>query len=138
MDTNPKHRQGNAMKFKYDRQYFPPAPSIEIKLGVPDEAFLMKPLVAFVDTGADGSIVPIKYIDLLHIQADNRKFLRSQWGEQRVVDTYYLDIEINTLRLPLVEIVADEIGEEIILGRNVLNKLKVMLDGPKQILEIID
>jgi len=42
-----------------------------------------------------------------------------------------------SLRLPLVEVVADDRGNEVIVGRNVLNKLIVTLDGPKQVLEII-
>jgi predicted aspartyl protease len=125
------------MKFPYDTDYFPPAPSVEISLGALDEPFVVGPLQALVDTGADASIVPIQYIRSLRVQVDNRKYLRSQWGERRLVDTYLLDVGIGGLRLPLVEIVANEWGEEIILGRNVLNKLTVILDGPKQVLEIL-
>jgi len=38
--------------------------------------------------------------------------------------------------LPLMEIIADEIGNEILVGRNVLNRLMMVLDGPRQILEL--
>jgi len=48
-----------------------------------------------------------------------------------------LDVGIGGLRLPLVEVVADDRGNEVIVGRNVLNNLIVTLDGPKQVLEII-
>jgi predicted aspartyl protease len=126
------------MKFPYDTDYFPPAPSVEIQLSVPDESFAVGPLQALVDTGADASIVPTQYIRSLKVQVDNRKYLCSQWGERRLIDTYLLDVGIGGLRLPLVEIVANEWGKEVILGRNVLNKLAVMLDGPKQVLEILD
>lgn len=63
--------------------------------------------------------------------------MRSQWGERRTVDVYLLDVGIGDIRLPLIEGVADERGSEVILGRNVLNKLIVTLNGPKQELEII-
>jgi hypothetical protein len=33
-------------------------------------------------------------------------------------------------------VVGDEIGNEVVLGRNVLNKLVVTLDGPQQIVRI--
>ncbi|OGO43459.1 MAG: hypothetical protein A2Z04_06405 [Chloroflexi bacterium RBG_16_57_9] len=124
------------MKFSYDTAYFPPAPSIDIQLGLPDESFAVGPLPAFVDTGADVSVVPIKYVEPLGVQVDNRKYLRSQWGERRKVNTYLLDIGIGVLRLPMVEIIGDERGKEVILGRNVLNKLVVTLNGPQHVLEI--
>ncbi len=125
------------MKFPYDADYFPPAPSIEIHLAVPDESFTVGPLPALVDTGADVSIVPLQYVKPLQIQVDDRKYLRSQWGERRQVDIYTVDIGIGQMKLPLVEIIADELGDEVIIGRNVLNKLVATLNGPKQTLELL-
>lgn len=124
------------MKFSYNTNYFPPAPSVEIWLGIPEQALEVGPLLALVDTGADASIIPIHHIELLKIQVDNRKYLRSQWGERRLVDTYLLDVAIGQMRLPLIEIIADELGDEVILGRNILNKLIATLDGPRQILKL--
>jgi len=126
------------MQFSYDTTYFPPAPSLEIKLAIPEESFEIGPLTALVDTGADVTIVPIEHIEPLKIQVDNRKFLRSHWGERRTVDIYLLDVGLGNIRLPLVEIIADELGNEIIIGRNVLNKLIATLNGPAQSMEIAD
>ncbi|MCL4836059.1 MAG: hypothetical protein KJZ86_26705 [Caldilineaceae bacterium] len=72
------------MRFPYDSNYFPPAPFVDIHLGPPEQSFLVGPLPAFVDSGADATIVPIRYVRLLQTQADDRKFLRSQWGEGRI------------------------------------------------------
>ena len=124
------------MKFAYNTDYVPPAPHLEIRLAVPDEAFRMTPLAVLVDTGADATIVPLRYIEPLGVQIDNRKTLRSQWGERRIVDVYLLDVQVGDLRLPLIEIIGDERGTEAILGRSVLNRLTMVLDGPKQTLEI--
>lgn len=124
------------MRFAYDTDYVPPAPHLEIRLAGPDEAFRMAPLTVLVDTGADATIVPFHYIEPLGEQIDNRKYLRSQWGERRIVDVYLLDVQVGDHRLPLIEIVADERGTEAILGRSVLNRLTMVLDGPQQVLEI--
>ncbi|MDM8518929.1 retropepsin-like aspartic protease [Anaerolineales bacterium HSG6] len=124
------------MKFPYDKHYFPPAPTITVRLAPPAEPFQTTTIPALVDTGADASIVPFAYIEPLSLQADNRKYLRSQWGERRVVDTYMVDIEIGDLRFPFVEIIADELGDEVILGRNLLNKLRLTLDGPNELMRI--
>jgi hypothetical protein len=56
--------------------------------------------------------------------------IRSHWGEWRAAQLFTVDIELGSLRLPCVFVVGDEQGTEIVLGRNVLNKLRVLLDGP--------
>ncbi|MFZ1472519.1 MAG: retropepsin-like aspartic protease [Anaerolineae bacterium] len=124
------------MKFSYDRAYYPSAPSIEIYLAAPESSWTIGPLQAFVDTGADVSLIPAKHIQSLGIPPDDRKFLRSQWGERRKVDVYWLDIGIGGWRFPMTEIVADDRGQEIVVGRNLLNKLVLTLNGPEQVLEV--
>ena len=62
--------------------------------------------------------------------------LRSQWGEKRLVFLYLVDLAINEVLLPGIYVVGDEVGNEVVLGRNVLNKLVVTLDGPRQTVRI--
>jgi len=126
------------MKFPYDSHYFPPAPSVEIWLGTPGESLASDPHQALVDTGADISLVPLKHIKPLQTVPDDHRYLRSQWGGRRRVAIYSLDIGIGSMRLPSVEVVADERGTEIILGHNVLNRLAVMLDRPNRVTELLD
>jgi hypothetical protein len=65
-------------------------------------------------------------------------WLSSQWGETFAVKTFTVDIGFDNLRLPSIRVVADERSNEIILGRNVLNRLCVILDGPKQETELLE
>jgi hypothetical protein len=76
------------MKFPYDRDYIPPAPTVDIRFAAPYQPFTIGPLRALLDTGADASIVPLKHLEPLDITANDLKSLRSQWGETRLVDTY--------------------------------------------------
>ncbi len=126
------------MKFPYNPVYFPPAPYVEIRLGTADESLRVGPLPAFIDSGADATIIPLHHLVSLEIEVDDRRFLRSQWGERRTVDIYRLDLGIGDFRLPAVEIVGADQGDEIILGRNILNMLRIYLDGPKQMITISD
>ena len=48
-----------------------------------------------------------------------------------------VDLILDSLRLPGVFVVGDEQGDEIILGRDVLNRLRLLLDGPAHITEIL-
>ncbi len=55
------------MKQIYDREHLPPMPVLQIRLVTPEWELRTEPLQAIVDTGADGTLVPIKY--LRHIKA---------------------------------------------------------------------
>jgi hypothetical protein len=81
-----------------------------------------------------------RYINILSLPLviDDRRFMRSQWGERRTVDIYRLDLGIGEFRLPAVQIIGDDQGDEVILGRNVLNMLRIYLDGPKQVVTLSD
>ena len=116
--------------YPYLTDYFPPIPAIEISLGYPDEALRMGPLPAIVDTGADGTLIPQALIDDLAAPFIDDMRIRSHWGEWRSVQLFTLDIGIGEFRLSAIEVAGDEEGDEIILGRNVLNKLRLHLNGP--------
>lgn len=91
---------------------------------------------ALVDTGADGTIVPEYIVEELGAESDNDKILRGYSGDRQIVKMYYLDIEVGTRRFPAVAVAADPRMNEIVIGRNLLNKLVLTLNGPKQELEI--
>jgi hypothetical protein len=46
-------------------------------------------------------------------------------------------MKIDRYLLTAVRVVGDEFGHEIILGRNVLNHLRILLDGPASIMELL-
>jgi hypothetical protein len=45
-------------------------------------------------------------------------------------------VQIGDLTLPGVEVVGDELSDEIVLGRDILNLLRVLLDGPREVVEV--
>jgi len=123
-------------QFGYDHTYVPPAPSIEVRFGLMEESFSIGPVKALVDTGADATLVPAQLIRSLKLKPVDRKTLRSQWGEARLVNTYYVDVGIANFRLPGIEVIADPLVDEIVIGRTILNKLTIHLYGPAQTLDI--
>ncbi len=88
------------------------------------------PLNAILDTGADGTLVPQRHLDIIGARRVMETGLRSQWGERRVVYLYLVTFRIGEIELPGTYVVGDDQSDEIVLGRNVLNQLKIWLDGP--------
>jgi predicted aspartyl protease len=118
------------VNFQYNTDYFPPAPFVDVTFISAAEMFRVGPFPAFVDSGADGTIVPQQYLDAIHAPPTVEMRLRSQWGEQRRVMLYLVDVRIGDINLPGIEVVGDELSNDIILGRDVLNRLRLRLDGP--------
>lgn len=117
--------------------HYPEIPVLEIYLGYPAEKLSLGPLVAIVDTGADGTLIPQKLLDQIETPMVDTVRIRSHWGEWRRVMVFTVDMGFENLRLPAVDVIGDETGTDIILGRNVLNRLKLLLDGPGHYTQIL-
>jgi predicted aspartyl protease len=126
------------MKHVYLTTYYPPMPALQITLGYPSESLKLGPFEAIIDTGGDGTIVPQALLDEIGAPFVDDGRIRSHWGEWRSIQLFTVDIGVNGLRLPAIEVVGDEKGKEILLGRNFLNKLNLLLHGPAQQVDVLD
>jgi len=126
------------MKQKYNTAYLPTLPTLDIRLSQSDNTPWVGPLRAIVDTGSDGTLVPVAALAVFRPVESDKIWLRSQWGERRLALVYVLDVNIDLIRLPAIRVVSDDRGNEVILGRDVLNKLRLLLDGPAQTTEILE
>jgi predicted aspartyl protease len=124
------------MKYPYDAVYEPPFPAAPVVLRNSEEGLRTEQVQALLDTGSDGSLVPIAYLEEILAPPMVDTHIRSHWGEWRAVQLFAVDIELGNLRLPSVFVVGDEQGNEIVLGRNVLNRLRLLLDGPAELSDI--
>ncbi|MBE2201534.1 MAG: retroviral-like aspartic protease family protein [Anaerolinea sp.] len=124
------------MKFKYSHNYYPAAPIVDVTFITAAEHERIGPLPAMVDSGADGTIVPLHYLDEIQAPPTVEMVMRSQWGERRHVLLYLVDVRIGDVTLPGIEVVGDDLSDEIVIGRDVLNHLRVVLNGPAEIMEL--
>lgn len=122
--------------FPYSDQFDPPAPSCQVYLSATRRKYRVGPLPAILDTGADGTLVPQHYLDDINATRTFEMGLRSQWGERRIVYLYLVNLRIDKIELPGVFVVGDDQSKEIVIGRNVLNQLRIVLDGPNRIAEL--
>lgn len=121
----------------HNRQHTPPIPTLEVRLRASDDSHAGGPLSALVDTGADITLIPLTYLEQIEAPELDEVRLRSHWGHTTTVTTYLVDIELSTSALPGLEVVGDLYADEIVLGRDVLNRLLLLIDGPRQITDIL-
>jgi predicted aspartyl protease len=124
------------MNFPYSKDFTPPAPTLDIVLSTMATDLAVGPVEALVDTGADTTVVPIDYLDHIRAPITMEMWARGKWGGRRRVNLFLVDIHIGNSILPHVQVVGDEAGNEVILGRDVLNQLELLLDGPAAVTRV--
>ena len=118
------------MTQSYDQTRLPPIPVLDVWLAVPDSTDWHGPYPAIVDSGADLTIVPLDLLRQLAAPYLKRAVLRSQWEERQIVFLHEVDLRIEGIVLPAIDVAGDTISQEVLLGRNALNRLDLRLEGP--------
>jgi predicted aspartyl protease len=123
---------------KHLTTYSPPIPALDITLQTPDEERSLGPLVAILDTGADITMVPLKLLEKIKAPELDEVRVRSHWGDYNTFTTYMVSIKFGNEVLSGVEVVGDLYSSnEAILGRDVLNKLLLLIDGREERTDIL-
>ncbi len=118
---------------KYDERLFdPPAPLAFVTLRDPKTSSSQRDVPMLIDSGADVTLVPQQVIASLHIEsnAENIRQLMSFDGSVSAAPVVRLELlfQERTFRGQFL-ITQDEVG---VLGRNILNKIPLVLHGPHQ------
>jgi len=132
-------------QFPYDRAYRPPIPAFQVSLGLPGHEPALGPLPAprrgsstILDTGADATLVPLAYLKQIKAPKVDKGYLRSAWGERRPVFIYAVALQIGSRQFSAIRVIGDETNRETVIGRNVLNLLRVLLDGPEAMTKLLN
>jgi predicted aspartyl protease len=118
-----------------------PYPVITIDLVDEISGLTLSNLTALVDTGADGTLVPLSILQDAGFRPSRqrRRFYTAQVDQSpEVVIGYLVLLRVAHLELQDVDIYASRTISEIILGRDVLNRLIFTYEGPQSVLEILD
>jgi predicted aspartyl protease len=124
------------MAHRYDIHFTPPFPRLPVAISAPEHSATAV-LSGLIDTGADATLAPIEHLLAAQAVELYRARLRSHWGELRSVSVYLVDLVVDGHVLPGVEVVGDELTNDVLLGRNVLNRLRLVLDGPASEVDIL-
>ncbi|TAH52300.1 MAG: hypothetical protein EYC68_08345 [Chloroflexota bacterium] len=124
------------MKIRYSAKFRPFAPVLRVGIAFPD-ASPRTTLTALVDTGADMTHIPLQILKRLKAPVLYSAVARANPAAPGYpVTVHEVDLIVNELRFPAIEVFGDENEQIIVLGRNFLNMMRIVLDRPKSILEI--
>ncbi|MEI2607106.1 MAG: hypothetical protein V9G20_00585 [Candidatus Promineifilaceae bacterium] len=119
----------------YDSHYHPAMPVIEIVLhrraGEPGIT-----IKAIVDSGSDGTIIPLRYLRSLKARKGRTRWLSTLDGLRQEIDLYGVVIQVGNYRPFHLEVVGLENRREAIVRRDILNQFVVTLNAPALTVEI--
>lgn len=114
--------------------YFPPAPVLDVEIASPGDDDISLITEALLDTGADVTVVPAGIPAALALPKSRHITIVAADGQAQVAAMWHA-----TIRSPIgaFTIEVAEMGEVSILGRDVLNRATLRLDGPNRIVSVI-
>lgn len=91
---------------------------------------------AQVDTGADRTVLPGPTVEALGLVEDGRLQFQGFAGAVVELPIFLVEVQIETLPAVAVRAVLGESEPWVLLGRDMLNGHRLLLDGPNLALEI--
>lgn len=126
------------MRVPFSHALYPPAPALEVRLLNPISRQRTSYQHAILDTGSDITVVPGNLIYFLEVKSFRQQQVLGLWGGKAMVDLYYVNFEIDGSLFTRIEVIGSDAESEILIGRNLSNQLRLLLDGPAQTVEVVD
>jgi len=120
--------------FTYSSDYDPAMPVLELDIGVRRDKIEMT-VSAVVDSGADATMIPLDYIKQLGVSSQEKRWLTGVTGGRYSVSMYTLFLQSGPFGLYL-PVIGNPVNDEVIVGRDILNRLIVTLNGLAETVEI--
>lgn len=117
------------MRIPFHPALYPPAPALEIRLVNPSTGVHSVYYHAILDTGADMTIIPTTMLTALRLSPMRSESVSGLWGSHSVTKVYLVDIEIGGRLLSDIEVLSNSREKQILIGRDVSNQLRLLLDG---------
>jgi hypothetical protein len=123
------------IRYRYSNQLIPPAPIVHVALACPATGKRLEGQPAQLDTGADRTVLPSTMVAEMGLIEDARLQFQGFAGGVFELPVYLLDEHVHDLPAVRVRAVLGPNEQLILLGRDVMNAHRLVLDGPQLALE---
>lgn len=124
------------VRYNYNQQVSPPAPFVHVSVRAPHEGAAETAVPAQVDTAADLTVIPGRLVAELQLLPLDLVSALGFGGHLMTLPTYLVEIRVRELPPVQVKVLASPDEPYALLGRDVLNRFVVTLDGPNLVVEI--
>lgn len=124
------------IRYGYLPQLQPPAPFVHVTLRNPVTGSEQRGLPAQIDTAADRKLFPINIVQALELLQIGSILIEGAGGVRQAMPSYPVSFSIHDLPAVTVEVVASPGESWILLGRDILNSHRILLNGPELVLEL--
>jgi predicted aspartyl protease len=124
------------MKVSFDTSWLPAAPFLPVRIASLAERSETIVVQAKLDTGADLTAVPYALIEQLHLMPAGEIEVEGYDSRRATIRAYDVNLQIDQLAANGLLVIGFA-EDYVLLGRDVLNHLRVLLDGPALTTEIL-
>jgi predicted aspartyl protease len=124
------------MKASYDTSWLPAAPFLPVQLASLAEHAAEIAVQARLDTGADLTAIPYALIERLHLMPAGEIEVEGYDSRRATIRAYDVNLQVEQLSVNGLLVIGFA-EDYVLLGRDVLNRLRILLDGPALTTEIL-
>jgi predicted aspartyl protease len=124
------------VRYVYNQQVSPPAPFVHLSVRPPDLEGPGIIVPAQLDTAADMSVIPGRLVEQLELVPLDSISALGFGGELMTLPTFLVELQVRDLTPVTVKVLASDEEPYALLGRDVLNRFTILLDGPNLALEL--
>jgi hypothetical protein len=123
------------VRYKYNEERDPPAPFVYVTICGVDGATAEKRIPAQVDSGADRTVIPLAAATELRLEKVRDLLIGGFGGTAVELPTFLVHLRVHDFEPVAIEVIADSAEPFVLLGRDVINRYRFLLDGPAKALE---
>ncbi len=117
------------IRYLYNQQTDPPAPFVHVTIRGPRPGKELSNLPAQLDSAADRSTLPASAVTELGLVLLDEARVQGFGGAEQTVSTFGAELAIRGHPFIRVEVFAHEGEPYVLLGRDVMNRFRIVLDG---------
>lgn len=123
-------------RYRYNQQVYPPAPFVYVALLRPTGDQSIPGVPAQLDTAADRTVIPLRFVEELRLIPLDEMTVIGFGGNTVKVRTFSVGLSLRGGEAVTLEVFGTGNEPHILLGRDTLNRYRILFDGPQLILEI--